>query len=84
MIGSPDRHRPSQPHVQSLRAPNLSEIDFKALRAGRLARLQAEMKRHDMPICLFYSPANIRYATGTEVMGVWTASTFARLPRAAQ
>ena len=31
-----------------------------------------------MPICLLYTPANIRYATGTDVMGVWTVSTFAR------
>ena len=73
-----ERQRPVAPHIQSLRAPNLSEIDFKALRANRLARLQAMMRRHDIPICLFYNPANIRYATGTEVMGVWTATTLAR------
>ncbi len=36
------------------------------------------MKRHDLPVCLFFNPANIRYATGTDVMGVWTAGTFAR------
>jgi Xaa-Pro aminopeptidase len=29
-------------------------------------------------VCLFYNPANIRYATGIDVMGVWTAGTFAR------
>jgi len=34
-----------------------------ALRRNRLAKLQAEMKRYDIPICLFYNPANIRYAT---------------------
>ena len=73
-----ERHRPHSPHVQTLRVPNLSEIDFKQLRAGRLARLQAMMARHDIPICLFYNPANIRYATGTDVMGVWTAVTLAR------
>ena len=78
MIGSPERHRPVQPHIQTLRAPNLSEIDFAELRRGRLARLQAAMKKNGIPICLFYGPANIRYATGTDVMGVWTASTFAR------
>ena len=73
-----ERERPHNPHVQTLRVPNLSEIDFKQLRAGRLARLQAMMAKHDIPICLFYNPANIRYATGTEVMGVWTATTLAR------
>lgn len=70
--------RPHNPHVARFRVPNLNEIDFKQLRAGRLARLQGEMKRHGIPICLFYNPANIRYATGTEVMGVWTATTLAR------
>lgn len=73
-----ERHRPRNPHVQTLRVPNLNEIDMKQLRAGRLERLQSTMRHHQIPICLFYNPANIRYATGTEVMGVWTASTFAR------
>jgi Xaa-Pro aminopeptidase len=73
-----EKHRPHNPHVQTLRVPNLSEIDYKQLRVGRLARLQAMMNAHDMPICLLYTPANIRYATGTDVMGVWTVSTFAR------
>jgi len=67
-----------RPRIHQLRVPNLSEINFEQLRAGRLARLQAMMKRHDLPVCLFFNPANIRYATGTDVMGVWTAGTFAR------
>lgn len=72
------RVRPSSPHIQRLRVPNVTEIDFAALRRNRYARLQAEMKRHKIPICLFYNPGNIRYATGVEVMGVWTATTLAR------
>jgi Xaa-Pro aminopeptidase len=40
------------------------------LRSGRLARLQMMMKQYSMPICLFFNPANIRYATGTDVMGM--------------
>jgi Xaa-Pro aminopeptidase len=64
--------------VSRLRVPNLGEIDFGQLRAGRLARLRAMMTRHDLAVCLFYNPASIRYATGTDVMGVWTAGTFAR------
>jgi Xaa-Pro aminopeptidase len=59
-------------------APKATDIDFERLRAGRLERLQQMMKRHDLPVCLFFNPANIRYATGTDVMGVWTAGTFAR------
>ena len=68
----------ARPRISNLRVPNVSEIDMGALRRGRLARLQAEMKRYDLPVCLFYRTANIRYATGVDVMGVWTAGTFAR------
>lgn len=68
----------AQGRVSRLRIPNLTDIDFGRLRAGRLARLQMTMKQHGVPVCLFYNPANIRYATGTDVMGVWTAGTFAR------
>ena len=77
-VGVPGVLRPYNPHVQRLRVPNLNEIDMAALRANRLARLRAAMRQHGIPICLFFSPANIRYATGTDVMGVWTALTLAR------
>ena len=73
-----NHYRDPSPHIQTLRVPNLSEINFLALREGRLTRLQQMMKRHEIPVCLFYNPGNIRYATGTEVMGVWTATTLAR------
>src|SRR5206468_6810980 len=69
---------PPRPRVHQLSLPNMSEIDFGKLRAGRRARLQAMLKRHDFPAVLLYSTANIRYATGTDVMVVWTAGTFAR------
>ena len=78
MITERGRALAHRPRVSGLRVPNLSEIDFGALRAGRLARLQATMKRYQLPVCLFYGTANIRYATGVDVMGVWTAGTFAR------
>jgi Xaa-Pro aminopeptidase len=78
MITERGRALAARPRLSRLRVPNLSEIDFGALRRGRLARLQAMMKRHDLPVCLFYGTANIRYATGVDVMGVWTAGTFAR------
>src|SRR5262249_37565540 len=69
---------PPPPRVHELPVPNLADFDFRALRAGRLARLQAMMKRHDLPVALLYTMANIRYATGVDVMAVWTAGTFAR------
>jgi Xaa-Pro aminopeptidase len=67
-----------RPRVPTLPVPAVTELDFGALRAGRLARLQAMLERHDMPVALLYNTANIRYATGVDVMSVWTAGTFAR------
>ncbi|MBI3456460.1 MAG: aminopeptidase P family protein [Candidatus Rokubacteria bacterium] len=78
MITEQGRALATRSRIHQLRVPNLNEIDFARLRAGRLARLQLMMKRYDLPVCLFYNPANIRYATGTDVMGVWTAGTFSR------
>jgi len=69
---------PPRPRLHELSVPNLSEIDFGKLRTGRLARLQTMLERHDFPVALLYSTANIRYATGVDVMAVWTAGTFAR------
>ena len=77
-VGDPNRHRPPEPHVQTMRVPTMADIDFAALRLKRLERLQAMMRKRDIPIALFYNPANIRYATGVDVMGVWTATTLAR------
>ena len=77
-IGAAGLSRAHSPHVQRLRVPNLNEIDMAALRANRVARLRDAMRKHDIPICLFFNPANIRYVTGTDVMGVWTATTLAR------
>src|SRR5215470_4010325 len=67
-----------RPRVHHLAVPGSDGIDFAKLRAGRLARLQTMMKRYDLPVALLYTTANIRYATGADVMGVWTAGTFAR------
>ena len=64
--------------MQTLRIPTMAEIDFAALRRERLERLQAMMRKRDIPVALFYNPANVRYATGVDVMGVWTATTFSR------
>src|SRR2546427_6700602 len=69
---------PPRPRVHQLSVPNFSEIDFGKLRACRHARMQTILKRHDLPVALLYSTANIRYATGVDVMAVWTAGTFAR------
>ena len=43
-----------------------------ALQQGRLARLRAEIIRADCAAGLFYDPINIRYATGTSNMQVYS------------
>jgi Xaa-Pro dipeptidase len=53
------------------------QIDMVALRAYRLARLQAELTRRDC-VALLLDPINIRYATGSRNMSVWTSHTPAR------
>ena len=57
-----------RPVVDRLVTPTLDAIDFAALRAGRLARLQTMLARHDFPVALLYGTPNIRYATGVDVM----------------
>ncbi len=78
MVTDEGRRLAGVSRVPRLGVPTLGEVDFPRLRAGRLARLQAAMRRHALPVGLFFNPANIRYATGTDVMAVWTAGTFAR------
>ncbi len=53
-------------------AARLAEIDQKRLRAYRLARLRAELARRDYMGCLLAEPINIRYATGSRNMQIWT------------
>ena len=57
--------------------PLFASDDMRAVFADR-ARLQAMLRRHGLPVALLYATPNIRYATGTDVMGVWTSGTFAR------
>ncbi|MBI1777486.1 MAG: aminopeptidase P family protein [Proteobacteria bacterium] len=48
------------------------------MRRFRLARLQAELKRRDHAAAVLYDPINIRYATGSRNMAVWTLHNAAR------
>ena len=50
----------------------VAEIDETRLRIDRLARLRAELKKRDYAGALLADPMNIRYATGTRNMAVWT------------
>jgi Xaa-Pro aminopeptidase len=53
-------------------------VDLERLRRERLGRFQAAMRRRGLAAALLYNPANVRYVTGVDVMGVWAAGTFAR------
>lgn len=54
-------------------APDTEEIDLVAVRGYRLARLRAEMARRDIAALILSDPVNIRYATGTRNMQVFSA-----------
>jgi Xaa-Pro aminopeptidase len=53
-------------------------VSLAALRDGRLARLRAAMRAHDVAACLLCNEPNVRYATGATAMPVYAMSTFAR------
>lgn len=50
----------------------IAAIDAGKLRCDRLDRLRAELAKRDFAGALFADPINIRYATGTRNMAVWT------------
>jgi Xaa-Pro aminopeptidase len=51
---------------------NESQIDMASLRGYRLARVREQLQRLDYGACVLFDPINIRYATGTRNMQVWT------------
>ena len=53
-------------------AARIAAVDQVKLRADRLARLRAELAKRDFAGALLSDPMNIRYATGTRNMAVWT------------
>jgi Xaa-Pro aminopeptidase len=50
----------------------IAAIDRQALDAYRLERVRAELRRLDYAGALLSDPMNVRYATGTRNMAVWT------------
>ena len=53
-------------------------IDTARMRTYRKRRLQAELRKRDYAAALLLDPMNIRYATGSRNMSVWTSHTPAR------
>lgn len=60
------------------REPAPGEIDLGKLRRERLDRLQAAMRAHGAETCLFFNQGNVRYATGSAIMTVYSMSAFVR------
>ena len=51
----------------------MEKIDQTALFRYRLQRLRAELRKRDYAGAVLFDPMNLRYATGTRNMAVWTA-----------
>jgi Xaa-Pro aminopeptidase len=54
------------------------ESVLREVRAYRLRRVQDELRKHGCPAILLYDPVNIRYATDTSNMQVWSGRNPAR------
>jgi len=55
-----------------------SKVDRVALRAWRLERVREKLRERDLAGILLYDPLNIRYATDTSNMQVWTMHNHVR------
>jgi len=55
------------------RDPGAGEIDLVQVRAYRLGRVRAEMAARGIAACILSDAVNVRYATGTRNMQVFTA-----------
>src|SRR4029077_8976105 len=55
-----------------------AQPDMRRLRGYRLGRLREQLRKRDYAGVLLYDPINIRYATGSRNMQVWTTHNPAR------
>ena len=68
----------TDPHLTARRTPGVgmkdteTQIDMPRMRGYRLARVREQLKRYKYAACVLYDPINIRYATGTRNMALWT------------
>ena len=58
--------------------PRIDSIDEPAIRAYRAGRIRQELHRQDHEAVLVVDPINLRYATGTRNMQVWTMHNIVR------
>ena len=77
MLDNKNKYLADETATQALRNP----VDIRTHRAARAYRLQRVRQRllaEDCAAILLYDPVNIRYATDTSNMQVWTLHNFAR------
>ncbi|SAK51523.1 putative peptidase [Caballeronia calidae] len=68
------RERHDLSNIQSLdRSSHDSDIDLPSVRAYRLGRVRAEMRKRDIAALIISDPVNIRYATGARNMQIFCA-----------
>ncbi len=53
-------------------AAGLPRPDLRAMRRYRIERIREQLVRHDCDAAIFYDPLNVRYATDTTNMSIWT------------
>ena len=54
------------------------QINFDRMRMYRLNRVRAQLLKSDIGACILFDPINIRYATDTRNMSMFTMHTLAR------
>jgi len=59
-------------------APQVPPAETPAVRGYRLERVRAQLRARDYAGCVLFDPINIRYATGSRNMAVWTLHNAAR------
>ena len=59
-------------------SPSIDSIDEAAICAWRAERVRQELRRQDHEAVLVVDPVNLRYATGTRNMQVWTMHNVVR------
>ena len=69
---------PGEPALSEWRAMNLDLPDMAVVRQWRLQRVCDALKKRDIAAAVFFDPLNIRYASDSTNMQLWTSHNAAR------
>ena len=61
-----------------MNAPVSAPVNESVIRSYRLARVREQLVRHDLAGIIVFDPVNLRYATGSRNMQVWTMHNLCR------